>query len=431
MLRQLFRKIDTKFNFKQSTRHFSSQLHGSVIEAKRPAIVLGIETSCDDTGCAVVDSTGKIHGECLHSQLQFHNKCGGINPPIAQEFHRLHIEDVVTEALKGANMKVTDVDAIAVTSRPGILMSLLIGLRYAKYLCRTYRKPLIPVHHMEAHALMARLNHQKSIQFPYLCLLASGGHCLLALVKNVNDFHLLGEAQDGSPGECFDKIARSIGLLKLPEYESVSGGRAIELEAYKSTQENRFEFPEPNLKTRDCNFSFSGLKSSGVSMSEKLQRKPGDLVPYHEDFCAAILKAATKHLMRKTQRTIQYCERKGFFGFGASAKPRSLVFSGGVACNDYIYNSLCEMATEFNYTCFRPSKRLCTDNGVMIAWNGVERWLDNDQLYRELDIDSITPTQKEPFKTDLINDVERMDIKCSWVKLPAIASVINNKEIVE
>lgn len=351
---------------------------------------------------------------------------GGINPPIAQEFHRQNIESVVADCLSRAKMTVNDVDAIAVASRPGLLMSLVVGLRYAKHLARKYSKPLIPIHHMEAHALMARLEHRSELNFPFLCLLASGGHCLLAMVKSVNDFSLLGEALDGSPGECFDKAARAIGLMNLPEYSESSGGRAIELEAYKATNVNRFAFPSPMSDGRNCQFSFSGLKSAAITIVQDLQKssqiEPGQLIPYHEDFCAGFLRATTKHIMRKTQRAIQYCERKGFFGFGANAKSRSLVFSGGVACNDFIFRAMSEMASEFGYKTFRPSKRLCTDNGVMIAWNGIERWIDNEQLYRELDIDSVTALDREPFKTNLIDDVERKNIQCSWLKVPSMQS---------
>lgn len=364
-----------------------------------------------------------------HFLVSFNSvRCGGINPPIAQEFHREHIESVVNEAFSKANLTVNDVDAIAVTTRPGLLLSLTIGLRYGKHLARKYKKPLIPIHHMEAHALTARMEH-KELAYPFLCLLASGGHCLLALVKNVDDFCLLGESVDGSPGECFDKVARQIGLLKLPHYSGCSGGQAIELEAYKATNANRFSFPMPKSAHRNCQFSFSGLKSNALQSIEDIQKRNqlenDQLIPYQEDFCAGFLKTVTKHVIRKTQRAIQYCERKGFFGFGANARPRSLVFSGGVACNDFIFQALSEMATEFNYQTFRPSKRLCTDNGVMIAWNGVERWMHNSMEYRQLNIDCVRPFDHEPFNSNLIDDVQHKNIQCSWSKnLPSMQSNI-------
>lgn len=346
---------------------------------------------------------------------------------MAQEFHREHIESVVAESLSKANLAVSDVDAIAVTTRPGLLMSLQIGVRYAKHLCRKYKKPMIPIHHMEAHALTARMENPAQLQFPFLCLLASGGHCLLAFVRNVNEFCLLGDGPDGSPGECFDKTARMIGLMNLPEYMDCSGGRAIELEAYKATDANRYVFPSPMSMSRDCQFSFSGLKSSAAHIVSDLQKNhqneaAGQLIPYREDFCGGFLKATTKHMMRKTQRAIQYCERKGFFGYGANAMPRSFVFSGGVACNDFIFNALTEMAAQFGYASYRPSKHLCTDNGVMIAWNGIERWLDNDHLYKKLDIDTVHPSSREAFNKNLVEDVKRMNIQCAWTKVDLMQS---------
>lgn len=333
---------------------------------------------------------------------------------------------MVATSLSKANLSVKDVDAIAVSNRPGLLMSLLIGVRYAKHLSREYKKPLIPIHHMEAHALTARLEYPNEVTFPFLCLLASGGHCLLALVKNVNEFYLLGDGKDGSPGECFDKIARSIGLMNLPQYSNSSGGLAIELEAYKATNADRFVFPSPLSVNRNCDFSFAGLKSAAFQtiddLRKNVQLEPGQLIPYHEDFCAGFLKAATKHLMRKTQRAIHYCERKGFFGFGANAMDRSLVFSGGVACNDFIYQALSEMSLEFGFKTFRPSKKLCTDNGIMIAWNGLERWMNDEQTYRMLDIDCINPVDREPFRNDFIEDIEKKSLKCSWIKVPCMES---------
>lgn len=328
------------------------------------------------------------------------------------------------ETLFKANLNVNNVDAIAVTTRPGLMASLLIGVRYAKHLARKYSKPLIPVHHMEAHALMARLNNNTELQFPFLCLLASGGHCLLAVVKNTNDFCLLGEAVDGSPGECFDKTARTMGLHNLPEYSSCSGGRAIELEAIKSTNPNRFSFALPMPHYRDCQFSFAGLKSSANQLIRDLQKHSnitsGQLIPYHEDFCAGFLKAVTKHILHRTQRAIQYCERTEVFGDEENALPRTFVFSGGVACNDFIYKAIEQMVGQFDFKCFRPPKRLCTDNGVMIAWNGVERWNHDEMTYRNLEIDSIIPAPKEAFSTNLIKDVKDHEIRCQLVKVPAL-----------
>lgn len=235
------------------------------------------------------------------------------------------------------------------------------------------------------------------------------------------DFYLLGESIDGAPGECFDKIAREMGLLNLPQYSGKSGGHAIEMEATKATDPNRFEFSSPLSDSRCCQFSFSGLKSAAIKNINDQGRLNNDH-PYRADLCAGILKATTTHLMRKTQRAIQYCERKGFFGIGSSALPRSLVFSGGVACNDFIYHALGEMASQFGYQTFRPSKQKCTDNGIMIAWNGLEQWFHNEQIYSTLDIDSVLPAMRETIEPNLIDDIKQKNIQCSWIKVPSIQS---------
>ncbi|VEN56742.1 unnamed protein product [Callosobruchus maculatus] len=168
-------------------------------------IILGIETSCDDTGCALLDTDGNLLGEALKSQHLIHLNNGGIIPPIAQDLHRKNIERVVKDAVDAANVQLEDISAIATTVKPGLPLSLTIGVRYGKYLCKKYHKPFIPIHHMEAHALTARM-HNSTIEFPFLVLLISGGHCLLAVAEKVDRFLLLGESMDDAPGEAFDKV---------------------------------------------------------------------------------------------------------------------------------------------------------------------------------------------------------------------------------
>ncbi|XP_031637954.1 probable tRNA N6-adenosine threonylcarbamoyltransferase, mitochondrial [Contarinia nasturtii] len=392
--------------------------------SKQPAVVLGIETSCDDTACAIVNNNGKILSESKYSQLQFHLRAGGINPIFAQELHRLHIEDVVTEALEGANMKVTDVDAIAVTNEPGITRSLIVGVRYAKHLARKYSKPLIPVHHMEAHALTSRLENP-DLKFPFLCLLASGGHCQLALVKSATEFLLLGTSIDSAPGTCFDRIARALNLQAVPEYRNVSGGPALELAASKSSNPNRFQFTLPLRDQPNCQFSFCGFRSQVIQTIDDIRNRlhlPRDeMIPYYEDLCASVLRIVTKHLLQRTQRAIHYCDRLGAFGVGATNKlDRTFVFSGGVACNDFIYRAMNEMVSQFGFKSYRSSKRLCTDNGVMIAWNGLERWHGNEEFYRNLDIDSVLPNSFTTLGSDHTELVTKKRLKCNFVKVPSM-----------
>lgn len=413
-------------------------------ELVRP-LILGIETSCDDTGAALVDGSGRVLGECLNSQQNTHlryfanmqspqdtitckclHRYGGIIPPIAQDLHRQHIERVVAGALQPSahhrQYTVADVDAIAVTNRPGLTLSLLVGLRYAKHLARTHSKPLIPVHHMEAHATMVRLG-QPAVRYPFICLLASGGHCLLAYVGDAGDFRLLGESLDDAPGEAFDKIARRLRLRLLPEFEWQSGGRAVELAARQSTQPERFPFPLPLARQRNCQFSFAGIKNNAKRHIEQAERdgqlQPDTVMPHYADFCAGLLRGVTRHICHRTQRAIEYCEQRGWFD-GADAQ-RRIVFSGGVACNDFIFDAVRELGAEFGYECSRPEPKHCTDNGLMIAWNGVEQWRREGQpaVIDAGRIDTIGTQPKCALGLNMVKDVEEASIACKWVKLRA------------
>ncbi|XP_013187114.2 tRNA N6-adenosine threonylcarbamoyltransferase, mitochondrial-like [Amyelois transitella] len=382
-----------------SPRRYLSQ------EVLRNASVLGIETSCDDTGCAVVDMTGKILGESLHSQNAVHVRYGGVNPLIANELHRRNIEQAVAEALENSNLTVDDIDAIAVTTRPGMLMSLQVGVKYAKYLARKHNKPLIPIHHMEAHALVVRVS--QDVPFPYLSLLISGGHCLLAVVKDVDEFYLLGKSLDNAPGEVLDKGARRMKLKNIPTYSQMAGGRAIELAAKHCKDPDLFRFPLPLAKYRDCNFSFSGLKDA---LDRNLMKKElehgvmGDgIIPEVNELCAAYQLAVAEHIAHRTERAVIFCEKNTLLG-----EYRNLVVSGGVACNDFIYKSLQVVTKKLGYEVYRPPPRLCTDNGVMIAWNGIEKLRKPCGIIADIPISSIEPVA--PLGNSLINEVKQSNL---------------------
>lgn len=200
-------------HFKSIKRQFSS----------RPVqTVLGIETSCDDTAAAIVDTSGAIRSDVCHSQLREHLHNGGVIPPIAKDLHAASMDRVVVQALAEADMSMKDVDVIAVTNRPGMPLSLHVGVEFAKRLAIKYEKPLLPVHHMEAHATIGMLSHS-DLKFPFLVLLLSGGHCQVAYVADVETFLLLGSSLDDSPGETFDKIARRLKLRNLGLFVSCSG----------------------------------------------------------------------------------------------------------------------------------------------------------------------------------------------------------------
>lgn len=276
---------------------------------------------------------------------------------------------------------------------------------------------------MEAHALTARMENP-DLTFPFLCLLASGGHCQLALIKSVSEVILFGESLDSSPGSCFDRVARALNLHALPEYQNLNGGKAIELAAYKSKNSNRFLFNLPLLEQRNCQFSFDGLRGGCIQrideMRQRLKIPPDETIPYYEDFCAALLKIVTKHMLQRTQRAIHYCDRIGAFGYGANKLPKAFVFSGGVACNDFIFKAMSQMVSQFEFKSYRCSKRFCSDNGVMIAWNGIERWREHENEYRNLDIDNVLPDCFAKLGTNQSEEVTKKHMKCDWVRVPCM-----------
>ncbi|KAH8421324.1 hypothetical protein KR009_001945, partial [Drosophila setifemur] len=385
---------------------------------RRLSYVLGIETSCDDTGIAIVDTAGRVRANVLESQQEFHTRYGGIIPPRAQDLHRDRIMSAYERCLEQAQLQPEQLKAIAVTTRPGLPLSLLVGLRFARHLARRLQKPLLPVHHMEAHALQARMEHPEAIGFPFLCLLVSGGHCQLALVRGPGRLTLLGQTLDDAPGEAFDKIARRLRLHLLPEYRLWNGGRAIEHAAQLASDPLAYEFPLPLAQQRNCNFSFAGIKNNSVRAIRKREREertpPDGVISNYGDFCAGLLRAVSRHLMHRTQRALEYCLRPEVRLFGA--QPPTLVVSGGVANNDAIYANIAHLAEQYGCRSFRPDKRYCSDNGVMIAWHGVEQLLQNGGDSLRFDYDSIDIQGSAGFDECQMEEVAAASIKCKWIK---------------
>ncbi|CAG9838681.1 unnamed protein product [Diabrotica balteata] len=398
--------------------------------SSKRGVILGIETSCDDTGCAIVDTDGNILGEALNSQHLIHLNNGGIIPPIAQDLHRKNIEKVVTKAIQNANISFADIDAIATTVKPGLPLSLLIGTKYGKHLCRKYNKPFMPIHHMEAHALTARM-HDKSIEFPFLVLLISGGHCLLVVAESVDKFLLLGETIDDAPGETFDKMARRMKLKNIPKYSTLSGGQAIELAATKADNPLAYKFTIPLLMYKNCNFSFAGIKNQlllQLQREEKEKEVPADgIIPGVDNLCASFQLVVTRHICHRVQRAMEYVFMKKLI----PPDKQTLVVSGGAACNNFIAKGLSMVCDEVGYKLVRPPPKLCTDNGVMIAWNGVERWKENIGVYKNFE--HIDIEKSAPLGESLIEDVEREQISCTWVKLTKLnyPQITNVEQIVE
>ncbi|XP_069111250.1 tRNA N6-adenosine threonylcarbamoyltransferase, mitochondrial-like [Argopecten irradians] len=335
-------------------------------------LVLGIETSFDDTGAAIVDDAGNVLGDALESQTKVHLEFGGAKPDVAKRIHVQNIHPVVERALSDAKLSLQDVDAIAVTNRPGLEPSLYVGLNYAKELVAKSGKPMIPIHHMEAHALTARMI--KEIDFPFLVLLVSGGHALLAVAKGVDTFLLLGKGLDMAPGDTLDKVSRCLNLKVLPECQGISGGAAIERIA-RGGNPKAVTFPGINIKcTPNCDFSFSGTLTFARNWIAAERQKHGldenEIIPNVSDFCASFQHSIMLQFLRKLQRGFLFCQQKGI----VSEKP-TLVVSGGVASNQIMRQGFEAVCEESGYCLVCPPPELCTDNGIMIAWNGMEKLL--------------------------------------------------------
>ncbi|XP_009973651.2 probable tRNA N6-adenosine threonylcarbamoyltransferase, mitochondrial isoform X1 [Tyto alba] len=374
-------------------------------------LVLGIETSCDDTGAAVVDDAGNVLGEALRCQKEVHLQAGGIIPVVAQQLHRENIEQVVKEALSVSGVSVRELAAIATTVKPGLALSLGVGLQYSSDLVNTYQKPFIPIHHMEAHALTVRLTHH--LDFPFLVLLLSGGHCILAVAQGVSDFLLLGQSIDIAPGDMLDKVARRLSLRKHPECHGMAGGKAIEhLAQTGNRQQHTFRLPMQQY--RNCDFSFSGLQTcvnkAIIQKEEEEGIGEGEILSCVKDIAAAVQHAVAVHIIQRTYRAMLFCLKNNIL----SSKNATLVVSGGVASNQYIRKGLQTLAdaNDFGFLC--PPPRLCTDNGVMIAWNGIERLRAGLGVLHSTD--GICYEPKAPLGIDISKRVEEDSIKVPKLK---------------
>lgn len=324
-------------------------------------IVLGIESSCDETAAALVNDKKEILGEALLSQEE-HKAFGGVVPELAARSHLEHIDDILESCFAKTNLSLKDIDAVAASAGPGLIGGVVVGVMTAKALSIALNKPFVAVNHLEGHALAPRISND--VQFPYLLLLVSGGHCQILVVKDVDEYERLGTTIDDAVGEAFDKVAKMLGL-------GYPGGPAIERMA-EAGDSNRFSLPRPLIGSNDCNLSFSGLKTAVRKIIETYS-KDGDIahaiIPSQDvsDICASFQYTATDCLCRKLKKAITYFKQKYPNG-------NHLVVSGGVASNTYLRVKLQELATQNNMLFAAPPIRFCTDNGVMVAWAGLERF---------------------------------------------------------
>ena len=321
--------------------------------------VMGIETSCDETAVAIVrrDADGKpvlLANEVL-SQIEEHAPYGGVVPEIAARAHLVYLDGLVKRALATAKLDFKDLDGIAATAGPGLIGGVIVGLMTAKAIALVHRLPFFGVNHLEGHALTTRLTNETP--FPYLLLLVSGGHCQLLHVKGLGDYERLGSTIDDAVGEAFDKTAKMMGL-------GYPGGPAVEIYAKKGDA-SRFDLPRPLLNRPDCDFSFSGLKTA-TRKHILARRDQGKLSETDKaDIAAAFQLAVADVLAAKVTRAMKLTQA------ALGPNPR-LVVAGGVAANQALRTRLAETAADQGFTLEVPPVALCTDNGAMIAWAGLE-----------------------------------------------------------
>jgi N6-L-threonylcarbamoyladenine synthase len=322
-------------------------------------LILGIESSCDETACAVVRDDRTILADCVFSQFEQHRAYGGVVPEIAARAHLEHLDGLIGEALRQSGVGLDQIDLIAATAGPGLIGGVIVGVTTGKALALASGKPFLAVNHLEGHALSARLD--PGLEFPYLLLLVSGGHCQILAVAGVGDYRRYGATIDDAAGEAFDKVAKLMGL-------GYPGGPAVERAALNGDAA-RFALPRPMKGREGCDFSFSGLKNA-VRLAWNGLAAPTDRD--RADLAAAFQAAVADSMADRVKRAIKRFQAE----FPGSTK---LVLAGGVAANKALREVLGKTAAKVGAELVAPPMKLCTDNGAMIAWAGYERWRQTGQ----------------------------------------------------
>ena len=319
-------------------------------------IILGIETSCDETAAAIVSSDRRILANRVLSQIADHRPFGGIVPEIAARAHLDHLDTLIVDALDEANVTFSDLSGIAATAGPGLIGGVIVGVTMAKAIAFAHRLPFIAVNHLEAHALTARLSD--NVPFPYLLLLVTGGHTQLLVVEGVGKYRRLGTTVDDAVGEAFDKAAKLLGL-------GYPGGPAIEALAQRGVAARApATLPRPMIGRPGCDFSFSGLKTA---LAQVVRARPQLSDEEKADLAAAFQDAVAESIVDRTGRALEL-----FLDKHNPPQP-TLVVAGGVAANRALRARLDTLARNRGARLVAPPIALCTDNGAMVAWAGVER----------------------------------------------------------
>lgn len=340
-------------------------------------LVLALETSCDETAAAVVerfaDGSGRILSNCIHSQFDDHAAFGGVVPEIAARAHAELIDPVVRQALQQSGHAISDMDAIAATSGPGLIGGLIVGVMTAKAMASASGKPFLGVNHLEGHALTAGLTD--NVQFPYLLLLVSGGHTQVLLVRGVGNYERWATTIDDALGEAFDKTAKLLGL-------PWPGGPEVERRA-KDGDPKRFDFPRPMRGEKRLDFSFSGLKTAVRMATQTINFESDQDIA---DICASFQEAVADTLQERLARSLDRFKSE----FPEIAEP-VLVVAGGVAANQRLRTMLTSLCAKNGYRFVAPPMALCTDNAAMIAWAAACRLAQGDS-----DSMDLTPRPRWP-----------------------------------
>ena len=319
---------------------------------------LGIETSCDETAAAVIrendEGTADILSNVVSSQIEEHKKFGGVVPELAARAHLENIEYIIDTALKESGTTINEIDGVAATAGPGLIVCLTVGLNIGKSIAAFSNKPLIGVNHLEGHALSPGLNEK--IKFPYLLLLISGGHSQFLVVKDINEYEQLGTTIDDALGEAFDKTAKMLDL-------GYPGGPNVE-KFSKEGDENFYKLPEPIINKAGCNLSFAGLKTAVLRETKKIN---GD-VKLKYNLAASFQKTINKILYKKTKIAVEMFKEK------TKKENFQLIVAGGVAANKTIRENLTQLSNEMNFEIIYPDMKFCGDNASMIAWAGIQRF---------------------------------------------------------
>jgi N6-L-threonylcarbamoyladenine synthase len=330
----------------------------SAAQDTRSKVVLGIETSCDETAAAVVARTpngrGRILSNVVRAQWEEHRRYGGVVPEIAARAHVLYLDEIVAQAMRDAGTAFRDLAGVAVTAGPGLIGGLLVGVATAKAIALTHALDFVAVNHLEAHALTVGLT--EGLRPPYLLLLVSGGHTQLLLVRGVGSYKRLGTTIDDALGEAFDKTAKVLGL-------GFPGGPAVEAAAAAARRPDRFALPRPMLGRDEPHFSFAGLKTAVRHQAKAIAPLADEDVA---DLCAAFQAAVADSVADRVRRAMQLAGKE-------LRTARHLVIAGGVAANAALRKALTDVAGQEGYTLYVPPLALCTDNAAMVAWAGAER----------------------------------------------------------